>query len=236
MRQIAPNAMVAEDMVLPEDAIVGPFCCVGMQPERLGGGDNDPLPPLKLGNGPLLRSHTVIYAGTVAGKRLQTGHHTLVREECRIGNDVSIGTGCIVEHHVIIADGVRLHSGVFVPEFTILEEGAWIGPGVLMTNAHYPLGSGVKERLCGAIVCRGAKVGAGAVLLPGVRVGEGALIGAGAVVTRDVPPHAVVAGNPARTRRVVSELRWDDGAKVYPTGKTGPFKSLDEIDFDEGRD
>jgi acetyltransferase-like isoleucine patch superfamily enzyme len=164
------------------------------------------LPPTRLGRGAVLRSHTVIYAGSVIGERFQTGHGALVREACTIGDDVSVGSHAIVEHHVAIGHGVRIHGGAFVPEFSVLEEGAWLGPKVVLTNARYPQGRDVKKRLRGPHVGQRAKIGAGAVLLPAVRVGAHALVGAGAVVTRDVPDHQVVVGNPARVVNDVREL------------------------------
>ena len=88
----------------------------------------------------------------------------------------------------------------------MLEDGCWIGPHVVLTNAKYPLSPGVKESLAGPIVRKGAKVGANATLLPGVEIGENAIIGAGAVVVHDVPPGAVVVGNPARIINDVSNL------------------------------
>jgi acetyltransferase-like isoleucine patch superfamily enzyme len=107
---------------------------------------------------------------------------------------------------VEIADNVRIHTHVFIPEFSVLEEGCWIGPHVVFTNAKYPLSPGVKDRLAGPIIGRGAKIGANATLLPGVKIGEHALVGAGAVVVSDVPAGAVVVGNPARVIRQVAEL------------------------------
>lgn len=148
----------------------------------------------------------MIYAGNRIGKRFQSGHNALIREENSIGDDVSIGSGSIIEHHVKIEDGVRIHSRAFVPEFSILEAGCWIGPGVVITNAKYPLAPDAKKTLKGATVRRGAKVGANSTLLPGVVIGENALVGAGSVVTKDVPAGAVVAGNPAKVIKMVSEL------------------------------
>lgn len=154
----------------------------------------------------VLRSHTVIYAGNRIGDRFQTGHGVLIREENEIGDDVSIGSHSIVEHHVKIGNGVRLHSNVFVPEYSILEDDCWLGPNVVATNARYPRSAHAKERLRGAIVKRGAKIGANATLLPGVVIGEGALVGAGAVVVEDVPPNSVVVGNPARVIKTVTDI------------------------------
>jgi acetyltransferase-like isoleucine patch superfamily enzyme len=129
-----------------------------------------------------------------------------IRESNRIGDNVSIGTLSVVEHHVEIADNVRIHTQVFIPEFSVLEEGCWIGPNVVFTNAKYPLSPGVKDQLAGPVIKRGAKIGANSTLLPGVVIGENALVGAGSVVVDDVPPGAVVVGNPARVIRQISEL------------------------------
>ena len=116
----------------------------------------------------------------------------------------------VVEHHVEIGNGVRIHTQVFIPEFSVLEDGCWIGPNVVLTNAKYPLSPGVKDSLVGPVIRRNAKIGANATLLPGVVIGEGALVGAGAVVVRDVPPGAVVVGNPARVIRHVSDLPYSN--------------------------
>ena len=159
-----------------------------------------------IGEGAVIRSHTIIYEGNSIGTTFRTGHSVMVREANTIGNDVSIGTHSIVEHHVEIASGVRIHSAAFVPEYSVLEEGAWIGPHVVLTNAPYPLSPNAKATLQGPRVCRGAKVGANSTLLPGVVIGKHALVGAGTVVTRDVPEFAVVVGNPARVINDVREL------------------------------
>jgi acetyltransferase-like isoleucine patch superfamily enzyme len=195
-------ARIYPNVSLPDDAQLDDFIILGKPPRGRLPGEL----ALVLGAGCVIRSHTVIYAGNTIGLGLQTGHHAVIREENIIGDHVSIGTHSIVEHHVQIGDGVRLHSRVFVPEFSVLEAGCWLGPGVMVTNARYPLSKGVKERLEGAYIEAGAIIGANATLLPGVRVGARALVGAGAVVTRDVPPGAVVIGNPARVVKQREEI------------------------------
>ncbi|MBN1297261.1 N-acetyltransferase [bacterium] len=172
----------------------------------------------EIGEGAVIRSHTVIYAGNRIGSNFQTGHHVFVRECNTIGDDVSVGTLTVVEHHVVIGNRVRIHSQVFIPEFSVIEDDAWIGPNVVMTNAPYPRGNRVKEMLQGPVVCSGAKIGANATLLPGVVIGRGALVGAGSVVTRDVVEYAVVMGNPARQRGTVFDLSDDAGEAVYRPG------------------
>jgi acetyltransferase-like isoleucine patch superfamily enzyme len=190
------------NVTLGEGSIVEDFCIVGTPPR----GAKDGEVPTTIGDGAVIRSHTVIYAGNVIGTHFQTGNKVNIRESNRIGNHVSIGTLSVIEHHVEIADNVRIHTQVFIPEFSILEEGCWIGPNVVFTNAKYPVSPGVKDSLVGPVIKRGAKIGANSTILPGVVIGEHALVGAGSVVAKDVPPGAVVVGNPARVIRNISEL------------------------------
>jgi acetyltransferase-like isoleucine patch superfamily enzyme len=193
---------VYENVTLGAGAIVEDYCVLGVPPR----GARDGELATSVGDGAVVRSHTVIYAGNVIGRNFQTGHKVNIRESNRIGDNVSVGTLSVIEHHVEIGDNVRIHTQAFIPEYSVLEEGCWIGPNVVLTNAKYPMSPGAKDRLAGPVIRKGAKIGANATLLPGVVIGENALVGAGAVVAHDVPPGAVVAGNPARVIRQVAEL------------------------------
>ncbi len=194
-----------------EGTIIGDFCVIGVPPRGKKPGQLRTV----IGRDCHIRSHSVIYAGTVMGDRFQMGHGGLVREDNRIGSDVSVGSHSVVEHHVDIRDRVRIHSQAFIPEFTVLEEGVWLGPGVVVTNAPYPASARTKEFLKGVVVRENAKVGANVTLLPGVTVGRNSLVGAGSVVSKDIGEGVVVAGNPAREISAVSELRHPDGSKAY---------------------
>lgn len=188
-----PNTNIFTNVFFADEPTLGEFVIVGEPARGMSAGQVE----TRIGARAVIRSHTVIYAGNVIGDDFQTGHGVLVREENYIGDNVSIGSHSVVEHHVRIGNDVRLHSNVFVPEFSILEDGCWLGPHVVITNARYPQAPNVKEKLKGAHIKRGAKIGANATLLPGVVIGEDALVGAGAVVTQDVADGAVVVGNPA---------------------------------------
>jgi acetyltransferase-like isoleucine patch superfamily enzyme len=195
------TSVIYPGVVLEADFTLGPFVIIG-QPARHHTEDL----PTHIGPGALIQSHSVIYAGNRIGRNFSTGHGVLIREENEIGDDVSIGSGSNVEHHVRIGNRVRLHSNVFVPEFSVLEDECWLGPDVILTNAKYPASPGAKRALKGPYIEKGAKIGANATLLPGIRIGTNALVGAGAVVTRNVPPGSVVAGNPAQEINQVSRL------------------------------
>jgi acetyltransferase-like isoleucine patch superfamily enzyme len=178
------------------------FVLVGVPPRGKQDGELRTI----IGAGSVIRSHSVIYAGNIIGDGFATGHGVMIREENQIGNQVSVGTHSVIEHHVTVGNGVRIHSQAFIPEYSVLEDGCWIGPNVVFTNAYHPLCPKVKECWKGPTIKRGAKIGANATLLPDITIGENALVGAGSVVVNDVPPGAVVAGNPAQVIKHVSEL------------------------------
>lgn len=125
-----------------------------------------------------------------------------------IGKKCNIGDHCFIEEGVIIGDHVTVKNGNMIWEGVTIEDGVFIGPHVFFTNDLYPRSQRfpqVQKRyakkenwLVPTLIKEGASLGAAAVILAGVTVGEYALVAAGAVVTRDVPPHALVKGNPAR--------------------------------------
>jgi acetyltransferase-like isoleucine patch superfamily enzyme len=196
------TSIVYDGVTFGAGAVVEDFCIVGTLPRGAAAGTLTTT----IGEKAVIRSHTVIYAGNVIGRNFQTGNKVNIRESNQIGDDVSVGTLSVIEHHVVIGNNVRIHTQVFIPEFSVLEDGCWLGPHVVLTNAKYPLSPTAKTTLQGAIIRRGAKIGANCTLLPGVVIGENALVGAGSVVAHDVAPGAVVVGNPARVIRHISAL------------------------------
>jgi acetyltransferase-like isoleucine patch superfamily enzyme len=203
-----------EGVILGPGFEIGDYVIIGLPPK----GKKDGELETRIGADAVIRSHTVIYAGNVIGDNFMTGHGALIREENRIGSHVSIGSHTVIEHHVEIGNHVRIHSGAFIPEFSLLEDDAWIGPHVVFTNVLHPMCPDVAKCIKGPTIRRGAKIGAGARILPSVTIGEMAVIGAGSVVTRDIPPRMVAVGNPARPRRSIDELKcpWEYCGHPYP--------------------
>ncbi len=151
-----------------------------------------------IGNHAIIRSGTIIYCDVAIGDNFSCGHHVLIREKTKIGNRVAIGTASIIEGRVTIGNDVSLQSLVYIPTHTTIGDHVFIGPNTVLTNDRYPPSR--SGRLQGPTISDGASVGANVTILPGVRIGKGSLIAAGAIVTRDVPPHKLAIGLPAKIR------------------------------------
>lgn len=133
-----------------------------------------------IGAGTRIWEFARVLAGAVIGKDCNLCSHTFVEDDVVIGDRVTIKCG------VQLWDGVRLEDDVF------------IGPNATFTNDRFPRSRVYPERFLETVVRKRASIGANATILPGITIGQNALVGAGAVVTRSVPPHAIVVGNPAR--------------------------------------
>jgi len=140
------------------------------------------------------------------GPNTRIWHYVHVRAGAVIGDECVIGRNVYVEDGVVIGDRVKLQNNVSVYRGVTLEDGVFVGPHATFTNDLYPRAinpDGTLKDLddwtvTPTRVCRGAAIGAGAVIVCGTTIGAFALVGAGAVVTRDVPAHGLVVGNPAR--------------------------------------
>ena len=128
---------------------------------------------------------------------------------CHIGDDVKIGTFVEIQKGARVGNRCKISSHSFICEGVTLEDEVFIGHGVMFINDRFPRATTAAGGLqteadwncIPTIVKRAASIGSNATILCGVEIGEGATVGAGSVVTRDVPPGAVVAGNPARVLR-----------------------------------
>lgn len=164
------------------------------------------LAPLKLGDGCTIGCSAVLYAGTTYGRQVLVGDGAVVRERCKIGNNVIVGSGVIVENDTTIGDFTKIQSGSYITAYMEIAERVFIAPMVTTTNDNY-MGRTEKrfDKIKGATICRGARVGGGSILLPGVRVAAETFVAAGALVTKDTNPQQVVKGFPAREVRAVPE-------------------------------
>lgn len=132
------------------------------------------------------------------GSGTRVWQFVIILKGAKIGRDCNLCAHVLVEGEVIVGDRVTIKSGVQLWNGVVVGSDVFIGPNATFTNDKYPRSRHYPERFLSTIVEDGVSIGANAVLLPGIRIGKGARIGAGAVVTKDVPPGAVVVGNPAR--------------------------------------
>jgi len=136
---------------------------------------------------------------------------------CEVGADTRIGAFVEVQRGATIGQRCKISSHSFVCSGIVIEDEVFVGHGVVFINDRFPRasnpdGSPQQEgdwRLEATVVRRGASIGSGAIVMCGVEIGEGAMVGAGALVTRDVPPQALVAGHPARLRRLLANQMGD---------------------------
>lgn len=138
--------------------------------------------------------------GAIIGVGTTVWHFCHVRENAVIGRDCVLGQGVYVDAGVVIGDRVKIQNNVSVYRGVTVEDDVFLGPSCVFTNVSRPRSPYPQNpsEYASTRVCRGASVGANATVRCGVRIGEWAFVGAGAVVTRDVAPHALVIGLPAR--------------------------------------
>ncbi len=208
MTEIAESAIVYPGTVVGEGCKILDYAVVGKQPtlSPRSTAKRKELPPLELGPGTIVSTGAVVFAGSFVGERVIVGDQACVRERCTIGDDVVIGRGSLVENDTSVGALTKIQAHAYITAYSVLEDNVFIAPCVVTTNDNF-MGRTEKRHdlVKGPTIRSGARIGGGVVLLPGIEVGEEAFVGAGAVVIRDVPPRALVVGNPARQIREVPD-------------------------------
>ena len=206
--RVAETAVVYPGVELGDDVAIGDHAVVGKQPTlgRRSTAAREELPPLVVGDGCAILAGAVVFAGTRLGRGVVVGDQACVRERCELGDEVVVGRGSLVENDTTIGARTKIQAGAYVTAYSTLEEDVFVAPCVVTTNDNFMGRTEARlELMRGPTIRRGARIGGGAVLLPGIEIGEEAFVGAGAVVVRDVAPRTVVVGNPARVLRAVPD-------------------------------
>lgn len=206
--EVHPSATVHPGTVLGDGVRVLENAVVGKQPalSTRSTAKREPLPATVIGEGTIVSTGAIVFAGSSVGARVILGDQSCVRERVAIGDDVVLGRGSLVENDTSIGAMTKIQADAYITAYSTIEGDVFIAPCVVTTNDNF---MGRTERrhalVKGPTIRRGARVGGGAILCPGVEIGEEAFVGAGAVVTKDVPPRVIVVGNPARVLRDVPE-------------------------------
>jgi acetyltransferase-like isoleucine patch superfamily enzyme len=199
---VYPGTVLGAGVKVLENAVVGKQPSLSPRSSA----KRDPLPPAEIGEGTIVSTGAIVFAGSRIGARVILGDQSCVRERVTIGDDVVLGRGSLVENDTTIGSMTRIQAEAYITAYSTLEEHVFVAPCVVTTNDNF---MGRTERrhelMKGPTIRRGARIGGGAVLCPGVEIGEEAFVGAGAVVTKDVPARTIVVGNPARMLRAVPD-------------------------------
>jgi acetyltransferase-like isoleucine patch superfamily enzyme len=206
--EVHPSAIVYEGTLLGDGVRVLEGAVVGKQPtlSPRSTAKREPLPPTVIGDGTIVSTGAIVFAGSTIGARVILGDQSCVRERVEVGDDVVLGRGSYIENDTTVGALTKIQADAYITAYSTLEDNVFVAPCVVTTNDNW---MGRTERRFGNVkgptIRRGARIGGGAILCPAVEVGEEAFVGAGAVVTRDVPPGAVVMGVPARVTGSVGQ-------------------------------
>lgn len=211
---IGPGAVIYDNVFLGDRCFIGANVILGEPTAELyrnsGAYENERL---SIGADAVIRSGSILYAGTTIGDRFETGHRVTIREGAQIGKHVRVGTLSDIQGNCRIGNYVRLHSNVHVGQGARIADFVWIFPYTVLTNDPHP----PSNELLGVTVEEFAVIATMAVVLPGVRVGRDSLVGASSLVRKDVPNEAVVVGNPAHQVGTIHAIKSKTtGKNVYP--------------------
>lgn len=211
--RIGDNTVIYDNVIIGDDTVIANDCVIGEPINDYYTSTAYENPPTIIGAKSLIRSHTIIYAGSEFGESLSTGHRVTIRENCKIGRNFSAGTLSDLQGYLTIGDYCRFHSNVHIGQQSTIGNYVFIYPYVVFTNDPHP-----PSNICvGPTVGDFSQIAVFSVLLPNVKLGKHVLIGAGSIVGRDVPDYQLAVGNPAKivkdVRAVVSK---ETGLPHYP--------------------
>ena len=209
--EIGSHVTIYPDVTLGDGCVIADCAVLGKKP-RLAPSSTayrEQSGRLVLGERCAVGAHTVLMADSSFGAGCVIGDNAGVRERCVIGDEVVIGRGVTVENDTTIGARTRIQTGAYVTAYVTIEEDVFIGPMVVTTNDNY-MGRRPKQvsEMKGCTIRRGARIGAGAHILPAIDIGADSFVATGSIVTKDVPAYFVVMGAPATVvREVTSEDR-----------------------------
>ena len=205
MKKDRPLVMLGEGSVVDVGAILGYPATRGKN-----------VDVVTIGDRARIRSGSVIYSGSKIGANLQTGHNVVIREENEIGDDFAVWNNTVIDYGCKIGSHVKIHCNCYVAQFTVIEDEAFMAPGVTIANDLHPGCEKSGECMRGPHIGKGVQIGVNVTLVPMIKIGEHSLIGAGSVVTKDIPPHSLAYGNPARVVGDVRDMKCVTGLTDRP--------------------
>ncbi|AIE61379.1 acyltransferase [Bacillus methanolicus] len=213
--QIGKNVVIGNRVTVHEGTVIGDNTTVadgavlGKPPKPAKTSTvklSDSIPPLIIGEDVTIGANCVVYRGAKIGSNTLIADLASVRENVEIGSYVIVGRGVTVENYVKIGDRTKIQSNSYITAYTTLEDHVFIAPCVTTTNDNYMGRTEERfDKIKGATVKRGARVGGASIILPGITIEEETFVAAGALVTKDTEPKTLVKGVPAKFVRMVDE-------------------------------
>lgn len=207
--EIGNFVVIHDDTTIGDNVRIDDYAVIGKKPMKAltsATTTQETLPGAVIQSGCLIGTHTVVYRGATVKSDCLIADHATIREHVRIGEKTIVGRAVAVENHCSVGKRCKLETNSYITAYSTLEDYVFVAPGVLTSNDNY-LGR-TQERFKhfkGIVAKKGARIGVGAVILPGKILGEDCLVAAGSVVTKDVAPKTIVMGSPARPLKKVSE-------------------------------
>jgi UDP-2-acetamido-3-amino-2,3-dideoxy-glucuronate N-acetyltransferase len=176
----------------------------------------------------------VIDPGCTIGEGVKIWHFSHIMPNCIIGENCNIGQNVVISPEVVLGKNVKIQNNVSIYTGVVCEDDVFLGPSMVFTNVINPRSAvNRKSEYAKTVVKKGASIGANATIVCGHDIGAFAFIGAGAVVTKNVPDYALVAGNPARQMGWVSEyghrLSFDENGIAFCPETKQKYQLLDKV-------
>ena len=230
--KIGDNCVIYDNVEIGDNTIICNDCVIG-EPcnDYYFHSDTYENPKTIIGANSLIRSHTIIYADSIFGEGLQTGHRVTVREKIKMGVHCSVGTLCDLQGHAEFGNYVRMHSNVHIGHGSKIGNYCWIYPYTVFTNDPTP----PSEVCVGPTVGDYSIVATHCLLLPGVVIGKHCLIGACSMVSKNVEDYQVVVGSPGKAVKDIREVKdRESGEAHYPWPKRfGRNMPWEEMGYDK---
>lgn len=211
--KIGDNSIIYDNVILEDGVIISNNCVIGEPLHEYYINENYTNPKTVIGKNSLIRSHSIIYAGTQIGENFQSGHFVTIREYTQIGSNSIVGTKCDIQGYADIGNYVRLHSYVIVGQKTKINNFAQIFPFTVFTNDPKPPSNELKS----PFVDEYSVIASSCTILAGVKIGKHSLIGANSLVNSDVEEFSFYFGSPARKICDIRKLPiFTNGKRHYP--------------------
>ncbi len=211
--RIGDNSVIYDNVTIGDNSIICNDCVIGEPTNDYYYKDNYQNPETIIGEGSMIRSHTILYAGSTFGKNFSTGHRVTVREQSKFGDNCRLGTVTDIQGYVEFGNNCWLHSNVHIGQQSKIGNFVFIYPYVVLTNDPTP-----PSNICvGATIGDFSQIAVGTVLLPKTKIGKHSLVGAQSLVGGSYEDYSLIAGNPGKFIKDIRELKSrETGDSHYP--------------------